>query len=134
MLINPTNYLCNGIFLLSLFFMLAEYAYLVNAKRPPGDPKKRNYQFGAILLAPITWPLFLIAPLILFLLRIFVWIILNLLQLGLWILFKSSQIFLSFVILILQLALKLLKGHFLLRFGLVLFIMGSAFQFLAHLI
>jgi hypothetical protein len=52
---------CSGVFLLMLgFFACTRYAYRVNAQRPVDDPLKRKFHPGAIILAPLTWPLFLI--------------------------------------------------------------------------
>ena len=47
----------------------AGYAYHVNVRRPDDDPKKGNFPFGAVLLAPFTWPFLLIAFISLFLMR-----------------------------------------------------------------
>ena len=51
------------------FFACAGYAYRVNAKRPAGDPKKRNFHPAAIFLAPITWPLFALGWLFMLILK-----------------------------------------------------------------
>ena len=70
MLWNYSRYVCNGILLLMLFLMAcAGYAYLVNARRPADDPKKKDYPLGAIFLAPFTWPLLLIAYMSLFVIK-----------------------------------------------------------------
>jgi len=45
------------------------YAYYIDSQRSEDDPKKRNYQLGAILFAPFTWPFFLFAFVSLFLIR-----------------------------------------------------------------
>lgn len=67
---NPT-YFCNGFFLLMVFmFICAGYAYLVNARLARDDPKKRDFHFGAIFLAPITWIFFLLASIMIFILRV----------------------------------------------------------------
>lgn len=61
---------CCGLFLF-IFFTLAcaGYAYRLNARRPADDPQKRDYPPVAILLAPITLPLFIILYIVLFILR-----------------------------------------------------------------
>lgn len=45
------------------------YAYRINARRTADDPKKRDYQPGAILLALLTWPILIFASISLFILR-----------------------------------------------------------------
>ena len=60
--------------LLTLFlFICAGYAYCVNARRSDDDPAKRSFHFGAIWLVPITWPVFLLASLTIFFIRIFIY-------------------------------------------------------------
>ena len=72
---NPT-YLCNCLGVLTLILLgCAGYAYRVNARRPAHDPEKRNFHFGAIFLAPITWLLFLFASITIFLLRVLVYVV-----------------------------------------------------------
>jgi uncharacterized membrane protein len=46
------------------------YAYYVDSKRPDDDPKKKNYHPLAILLAPITLPLFIVFYTSIFILRV----------------------------------------------------------------
>jgi hypothetical protein len=48
----------------------AGYAYYVNSKRPDDDPKKRNYHPVAVILAPITVPLFIFFSLSIFIMRV----------------------------------------------------------------
>src|SRR5215203_4248356 len=73
---NNFTYLCNGLLLLMLFlFICAGYAYRINAHRSDDDPAKRTFHFSAIWLAPITWPMFLFAFLILFVIRIFMYML-----------------------------------------------------------
>ena len=48
----------------------AGYAYYVNSKRPDDDPKKRNYHPVAVILAPITVPLFIFISLSIFIMRV----------------------------------------------------------------
>src|SRR5215208_6808768 len=62
--------LCSGIILLMLFAMAcAAYAYYTNARRAADDSNKRAYHPGAIVLAPITMPLFLVGSIFLFVLK-----------------------------------------------------------------
>jgi hypothetical protein len=73
MLFNPDNlpYVRNGLLVLTLFIIgSAGYAYRVNSRLPQDDPKKRDFHFGAVFLAPITWILFLLASITIFFLRI----------------------------------------------------------------
>jgi hypothetical protein len=51
----------------------ALYAFRVNARLPSDNPRKRNFKVGAILLAPITWPFFLLASITVFILRALVY-------------------------------------------------------------
>lgn len=63
-------YVCKGYLLLSLIFLIcAGYAYRANARRSNDDPEKRDFHFGAIILAPITWSAFLAAYIMIFVLR-----------------------------------------------------------------
>jgi hypothetical protein len=65
-------YLCKGSLWITLIICLCViYAYIINSQRQEDDPQKRNYDIGPILLAPFTWPFFLIAFISLFLLRAF---------------------------------------------------------------
>lgn len=78
MLFNPDNlpYLRNGLIVLTLFIIgCAGYAFRVNARLPQDDPKKRDFHFGAIFLAPITWLLFLLASITIFILRVIFYIL-----------------------------------------------------------
>jgi hypothetical protein len=50
-------------------YACARYAYHVNEQRPEDDPKKRDFHRKAILLAPLTWGLFIFGSIIFFLLR-----------------------------------------------------------------
>lgn len=71
----PYNiYLSKGILWISLFVLgCTSYAYLINARRPNDDPQKRDFHPAAIFLAPITWPLFLLAFVTIFVLRALVY-------------------------------------------------------------
>ena len=61
---------CYGsILVMVLCFLFAGYAYRVNARRPADDPEKKDFHIGAIILAPITWPLFLVALVVINILR-----------------------------------------------------------------
>jgi hypothetical protein len=48
----------------------AVLACYVDSKRPDDDPKKKNYQPLAILLAPITFPLLIVLSFSFFILRV----------------------------------------------------------------
>lgn len=56
-----------------LLFLCARHAYRVNARRSEDDPEKHSFYFGAIWLAPITWPAFLLASVMIFIIRVFVY-------------------------------------------------------------
>ena len=72
---NPV-YFCEGSLALTLFMIAcAFYAFRVNTRLPSDDPRKRNFKVGAIFMAPITWPLFLLASITIFVLRALVYII-----------------------------------------------------------
>ena len=74
MLSSYVNYCCPVFILLSLIiWALAGYSYRVNAKRPADDPGKRDFNPAAIYLAPITWPFFLFAFILIFVLRVLVY-------------------------------------------------------------
>jgi hypothetical protein len=47
---------------LPLLFCLtsAGYAYIANVRRADDDPKKREYYLSSIVLASVTWPVFLL--------------------------------------------------------------------------
>ena len=79
MLFNPIfkTYTYGCCLLLSLVCIVcAWYAYQVNARRPKDDPQKRNFHLGAVILAPILWPLFPLLFISLFFLRAIVFSIL----------------------------------------------------------
>lgn len=60
MIIGQLQLCCSTYILLSiLLWIFAGYAYIVDSMRPAGDPQKKNYNFNAIFLAPISWPLLL---------------------------------------------------------------------------
>ena len=70
MLLYHLKEVCNGILLLTLIvFVCAGIAYRVDSQREEDDPQKRHYSPAAILLAPFTWPFFLIAFVSLLLIR-----------------------------------------------------------------
>ena len=76
MLINNPTYLCNSLFLLmTLMLICAGYAYRVNARLARDDPKKRDFHIGAVFLAPITWILFLLVSITIFILRVVFYIL-----------------------------------------------------------
>jgi hypothetical protein len=45
------------------------YGYMVNAHRPADDPEKKDYELGAILIAPFTFPFLIAFGLLVFILR-----------------------------------------------------------------
>jgi len=62
--------LCQGTLWFMLFLLAcAGYAYRVNAKRKPDDPKKKDFHPVAILLAPITWPFLLFGFISIFIIK-----------------------------------------------------------------
>jgi hypothetical protein len=72
-----------------IFWVFAGYAYHVNSKRPADDPKKKDFYFAAIFLAPIMWPLFLFAFVFLFITKaILYFVFLILLTIALFIIRK----------------------------------------------
>jgi len=64
-------YFCPGLALLLslLCWAFAGHAYRVNAKRLADDPEKKDFDPNAVLLAPITWPLFLVGSALLFIIK-----------------------------------------------------------------
>lgn len=70
MLTAYTSNCCQGYILLSLIlWAFAGYAYRVNTRRSADDPKKRDFHPTAVFLAPITWPLFVLGFISLFILK-----------------------------------------------------------------
>jgi hypothetical protein len=70
MLLSDMNRCLNGLlFLVAVVIACVWYAYYANSKRPYDDPKKKHYHPFAILLAPITLPLFVILYILIFILR-----------------------------------------------------------------
>lgn len=64
------EYLCIGMFIITLLLgICAVHAYSVNSQRSEDDPQKKSYQLGALIFTLLTWPIFLIAILSLFLIR-----------------------------------------------------------------
>ena len=62
--------LCVGMLIVSLLLgVCVVYAYSVNSQRSEDDQEKKNYKLGAIIFTFLTWPLFLIAFISLFLIR-----------------------------------------------------------------
>jgi hypothetical protein len=71
---SSSPYLRNGLLLFMVFLIAcAGHAYRVNSRRSNDDPAKRNFLFGAIWLTPITWPVFLLAALTFFIIRVFIY-------------------------------------------------------------
>lgn len=72
MLFTPDNlpYVRNVFIVLTIFMIgCAVHAYRANARLPLDDPKKREFHIGAVFLAPVTWLLFLLASVTIFILR-----------------------------------------------------------------
>jgi hypothetical protein len=70
MFLKYIPYCCSGYILLSLvLWAFAGYAYRVNAGLPVDDPKKKNYHPAAVYLVPFTWSAFLVAYILLFILK-----------------------------------------------------------------
>ena len=68
--INYVEYLCSGMLIVSLLLgVCVVYAYSVNAQRSEDDLEKKDYRPGAIIFTFLTWPLFLVAFISLFLIR-----------------------------------------------------------------
>lgn len=64
------EYLCIGMLIVSLLLgVCVVYAYSVNSQRTEDDLEKKNYELGAIIFSFLTWPLFLIAFISIFLIR-----------------------------------------------------------------
>ena len=64
------QFCCGGLLItVLLIWSITGYAFSVNAKLPEGDPKKRNFHPGAIIIAPFTLPIFFTAFLLLFIVR-----------------------------------------------------------------
>lgn len=127
MLFSYLNYVCLGLTLLSLIvWAFAISAYRVNERRAADDPQKRDFHPVAILLAPISWPLFLFGALSLH-------VIVRLIIVPLLVASNLSLIVLKKI---LEFMLEQLKGserlkHIFLRAGLALFIFGNFFQLIA---
>ena len=59
---NSIVYCGWGILLISILAWLSSgYAYLANRQEAPDDRSRRDYDLGAVFLAPITWPFFFVA-------------------------------------------------------------------------
>lgn len=70
MLLYYINYVCYGTFLFVILAVAcAAYAYYVDTQRTEDDPKKHNYQPLAVVLAPVTVPLFILLSISIFILR-----------------------------------------------------------------
>lgn len=50
---------CIGVISFLLLFF-AGYAYFVNSLRQPDDPTRQDFEPAALVLAPLTWPFFLL--------------------------------------------------------------------------
>jgi hypothetical protein len=74
MLLNYSNQLCLGYFLLTLIlYACAGYAYRVNALRATNDPNRRKIPVAAVLLGPIMWPVLLFGVISIFLIKVLVY-------------------------------------------------------------
>lgn len=72
MLWNYTDYICYGFLLIvGLCLLFAGYAYRVNARRAEDDPDKKDFDFGAILLAAVSWVILIPASIVAAILRAF---------------------------------------------------------------
>ena len=71
MLPDHLRFLFNCFIVVALISVMSTtYAYYVDSRRSDNDPKKKNYPLLAILLAPITFPLFLILYAFIFFLKV----------------------------------------------------------------
>jgi len=74
MLWSNVNGCCNGLLtLMAIITACVMYAYYIDSRRPDDDPGKKNYHPLAILLAPITFPLFVVFYTSLFILRVIIY-------------------------------------------------------------
>jgi len=70
MLLYHLDLLCKGALLIpAILLVCAAYTYVANLRRRSDDPKRRDYHPFAILLAPITFPLFLTFGILFFVFR-----------------------------------------------------------------
>jgi hypothetical protein len=74
MLIIYWRQCCGGYFFISLIlWAFAGHAYLVNARRLADDPEKKSFHPAAVYFVPFTWLPFLIAYIIVFIIRALVY-------------------------------------------------------------
>lgn len=112
---NNPMYICKGSFvLLALLLLCALYAYRVNRQRPADDLQKRVYRPGAILLAPFTWPIILLAATTGFILTILFYLISLLISLFLFIVHRKPFLLIWLEKVALKIGNKLLKANTLL--------------------
>ena len=53
--------LCLGYgFISALVIFFTGYVYLVDRMRPPEDPAKKYYDISGVIMAPVTWPFFVV--------------------------------------------------------------------------
>lgn len=65
------DWFCTGtLLLIAVVMACALFAYYVDSRRSDDDPEKKNYHPLAILLAPVTLPLFIIFSISIFILRV----------------------------------------------------------------
>ena len=70
MLINYSYLICPGIMWIMLIVILfSAYAYIANQRRDKDDPKKREYNPYAILIAPIAIPLLITGLMLVFVIK-----------------------------------------------------------------
>lgn len=74
-----------------ILWSCAVYAYHINARRSADDPEKRDFHFGAILMAPVTWPLILFGSMTIFLLRGLVYVVFLALSLVVLLVIRESS-------------------------------------------
>lgn len=80
--------------LISLIILLcAGYMYRVNSRRSTDDPEKRDYPIGAVMISPITWPLFILASVFIFILKALAYGVLLVLFTVLLVTFRKPFIF-----------------------------------------
>ena len=70
MLPDYLDKICTGYFIFCfILWGFAGYAYRANAKRPADDPNRKDFHPAAVFLAPVTWPLFIVGFISLFILK-----------------------------------------------------------------
>lgn len=120
----------------AIILLYSCYIYFVNKKRADDDPKKKNYNLFAVLLTPVTWPIFFLAGVIIFVLDfpvvILPLILSYLLLLILFLLTKTVKALLQIPMGLLQFVISKMSGHYFLKIGLFLFILSTIFDYLVY--